>query len=53
MDFHESDMLQTERNMSGPNITPAADVAAHVPDVHGSAVIQHGNGTITVIGTKT
>ena len=43
MGFHDGDMLQIERNMNGLNINSAADVAAHVQDVHGSAVIQLGN----------
>ena len=52
MGFHDGDMLQIERNMNGLNINSAADVAAHVQDVHGSAVIQLGNETITLVGVK-
>ena len=52
MGFHDGDMLSIERNINGLHITDASDVAQHVQDVHGSAVIQLGNETITLVGVK-
>ena len=52
MGFHSGDVLSIEHNINGLNIASAADVAQHVQDVHGSAVIQLGNETITLIGIK-
>ena len=52
MGFSDGDMLQIERNMNGLHITSAADVAAHVTDQDGHAVIQLGQESITLIGVK-
>ena len=52
MGFSEGDMLQIERNINGLHITSAADVAAHVTDHDGNAVIQLGHESITLIGVK-
>lgn len=52
MGWHDGDMIQIERGINGLDINNPADVAAHVQDVHGSAVIQLGDETITLIGIK-
>ena len=52
MGFHDGDLIQVDRGINGLNINTAADVAAHVQDVHGNAVIQLGSETITLVGIK-
>lgn len=52
MGFHDGDMIQIERGINGLDINNPDDVAAHVTDVHGSAVIQLGDETITLVGIK-
>ena len=52
MGFHDGDMLSIERNMNGLDIHDANDVAQHVQDVHGSAVITLGDETITLVGIR-
>ena len=52
MGWHDGDMIQIERGINGLDITNPAHVAAHVQDVHGSAVIQLGDETITLVGIK-
>ena len=52
MGFHQGDMLQIQQNINGLSIGSAADVAAHVQDHGGNAVITLGNETITLVGVK-
>jgi hypothetical protein len=52
MNFHDGDMLQIQQNINGLHITSAADVAAHVTDVDGNAVVTLGHESITLVGIK-
>jgi Ca2+-binding RTX toxin-like protein len=52
MGFHNGDMLSIEHGINGLHINDAADVAAHVQDVNGSAVIHLGDESITLVGIK-
>ena len=52
MNFHDGDILQIQKNINGLNIDSAHDVASHVTDVHGNAVITLGNEQITLLGVK-
>ena len=52
MGFNDGDILQIQKNINGLRIESAEDVAAHVTDHHGNAVITLGNEQITLIGVK-
>ena len=52
MGFQDGDMLQIQKNINGLHVTSAADVAAHVSDNGGNAVITLGHETITLVGIK-
>ena len=52
MGFHQGDMLQIQQNINGTAISSADDVAAHVQDHGGNAVITLGNETITLVGVR-
>jgi Ca2+-binding RTX toxin-like protein len=52
MGFSDGDILQIQKNINGLDVQTAHDVATHVQDLHGSAVITLGTETITLIGVK-
>jgi hypothetical protein len=52
MGFSDGDILQIQHNMNGLSIATAADVASHVQDHGGNAVITLGSESITLIGVK-
>ena len=53
LDFEDGDLVRIAKNINGSDITSAAQVADHVSDDGGHAVVDFGHGdTLTLVGVS-